>query len=82
MAGIEFDVRGSVSLSWDMEYDFGIVPQLITGTLITSISYGLSDSVAPPNKEGVISDPMLLYSICLLVYLGVTCKISDQNLKI
>ena len=30
----------------------------------------------PPQeiKEGVISDPMLLYSICYLVFLGVTCK--------
>ena len=28
-------------------------------------------------KEGVISDPMLLYCICYLLYLGVTCKISD-----
>ena len=30
----------------------------------------------------VISDPMLLYSFCLLVYLGVTCKNSDRNLNI
>ena len=28
-------------------------------------------------RGGVISDPMLLYSICFLVYLGVTCKKSD-----
>ena len=33
-------------------------------------------------KAGLISDPMLLDSISLFVYLGVTCKNSDQNLKI
>ena len=33
-------------------------------------------------KEGVISDPMLLYSICLFVYLGFTCKNLDRNIKI
>ena len=38
----------------------------------------------PPSeiKEGVIFDPMLLYSICSLVFLGVTCKKSARNLKI
>ena len=58
---------------------------------INRISYDLLDSLAPTRgpqrppydiKEGVISDPMLLYSIYLLVYLEVTCKISDRNLKI
>ena len=33
-------------------------------------------------KEGVISDPMLLYSICYLVYFGVTRKKSARNLKV
>ena len=38
----------------------------------------------PPSeiKEGDIFDPMLLYSICSLVFLGVTCKKSARNLKI
>ena len=55
-------------------------------------SHGVTDSVAtkggaseaPPweIKEGVISDPKLLYSICYLVYLGVTCKKSARNIKI
>ena len=58
---------------------------------VNPISYGLLDSVAPtggPNrspwdiKEGVISENMLLYSICLLVYLGVIYKNSDRNFKI
>ena len=41
-------------------------------------------SEAPPSeiKEGVIFDPMLLYRICHLVFLGVTCKESARNLKI
>ena len=46
-------------------------------------SHGVLDYVAPMRgpqrspleiKEEVISDPVLLYSICYLVYLGVTCK--------
>ena len=59
---------------------------------INHISYGLSDSVAPMGgglrgppseiKEGVIFDPMLLYSICCLVFLGVTCNQSARNPKI
>ena len=32
-------------------------------------------------KEGVISDPISRCSICYLVYLGVSCKNSDQNFK-
>ena len=47
--------------------------------------HGVSDSVAPMGgeiKEGVISDPMLLYSIYYLVYLEVTRKKSALNLKI
>ena len=41
-------------------------------------------SEAPPSeiKEGVIFDQMLLYSICYLVFLGVTCNKSARNLKI
>ena len=34
------------------------------------------------SEEGVISDPMLLYSISLFLYLGVTRKNLDRNLKI
>ena len=49
-------------------------------------SHGVSDSVAPkggpPQKKRVIFDPMLLYSICYLAFLGVTCKTSARNLKI
>ena len=55
-------------------------------------SHGVSDSLAPMGgaseappseiKEGVIFDPMLLCSICYLVFLGVTCKKSARNLKI
>ena len=33
-------------------------------------------------KEGVIFGPMLLYSICFIVFLRVTCKKSARNLKI
>ena len=36
----------------------------------------------PEIKEGVNFDPMLLYSIYYLVFLGVTCKKSARNLKI
>ena len=60
--------------------------------MINPTSHGVSDSVAPMGgglrgppseiKEGVIFDPMLLYSICYLVFLGVTCNKSARNLKI
>ena len=58
---------------------------------INRTSHRVSDSVAPmggsqwpPSEinEGVIFDPMLLYSICYLVYLGVTCKKLARYLKI
>ena len=51
------------------------------------ISYGLSDSVAPTGgppqdiKEGVNSNPMLLCSICLFVYLGSHAKIRSEISK-
>ena len=47
-------------------------------------SHGEGASETPPFeiKEGVISDPMLLYSIFYLVYLVVTCKKSARNFKI
>ena len=53
--------------------------------------HGVWDSVAPMGgghqrppliKEGVISDPILLYSIFYLVSLEITCKKSARNLKI
>ena len=39
-------------------------------------SYGGGEDI----KEGVISDPMLLYGIFYAVYSGITCKKSARNL--
>ena len=78
----------TVVLSRDMKYNFWI--NKTKKSKFNPIFHGILDYVAPmvasePSpeiKEGVISDTMLLYNICYLVYLGVTCKISARNLKI
>ena len=52
------------------------------------MGHGVSNSLAPMEgpqrppseiKESAIFDPILLYSICYLVYLGVTCKKSASG---
>ena len=72
-------VNASVGICIDFKVNVRIsIGNSLEDNAFNPISYGLSDSVAPTGggafdiKKGVISDAMLLYSICLFVYLGVS----------
>ena len=52
------------------------------GYRILWLPWGGASEAPEEIKEGVISDPMLLYSIFYLICLGIKCKKSTRNLKL